>query len=47
MITAARVRIHREVTEVLGHIDDPGVDIMSIIKAYDLPVEFPESVKGN
>lgn len=34
-----------KITEVLGHIDDPGVDIMSIIKAYDLPVEFPESVK--
>ena len=34
-----------KVTEVLGHIDDPGVDIMSIIKVYDLPVEFPESVK--
>lgn len=34
-----------KVTEVLGHIDDPGVDIMSIIKAYDLPVEFSESVK--
>lgn len=34
-----------KVTEVFGHIDDPGVDIMSIIKAYDLPVEFPESVK--
>ena len=34
-----------KVTEVLGHIDDLGVDIMSIIKAYDLPVEFPESVK--
>lgn len=34
-----------KVTEVLGHIDDPGVDIMSIIKAYDLPVEFLESVK--
>lgn len=34
-----------KVTEVLGHIDDPGVDIMSIIKAYDLSVEFPESVK--
>ena len=34
-----------KVTEVLGHIDDPGVDIMSIIKAYDLLVEFPESVK--
>lgn len=34
-----------KVTEVLGHVDDPGVDIMSIIKAYDLPLEFPESVK--
>ena len=34
-----------KVVEIIGHIDDPGVDIMSIIKAYDLPVEFPESVK--
>lgn len=33
-----------EVTEIIGHIDDPGTDIMSIIKAYDLPVDFPESV---
>ncbi len=32
------------VIEILGHINDPGVDIMSIIKAYDLPVEFPEDV---
>ncbi len=33
------------ITEVLGHINDPGVDIMSVIRAYDLPVEFPDSVK--
>ncbi len=32
------------VTEIIGHINDPGTDIMSIIKAYDLPVEFPEEV---
>lgn len=32
------------VIEVLGHIDDPGVDILSIIRRYDLPVEFPEKV---
>lgn len=32
------------VTEILGHITDPGVDILSIIKAYDLPTEFPEKV---
>ena len=32
------------VKEIIGHINDPGTDIMSIIKAYDLPLEFPESV---
>ena len=33
-----------KVIEILGHINDPGVDIMSIVKAYDLPVFFPEKV---
>jgi ribonuclease R len=33
-----------KVVEILGHINDPGVDIMSVIKAYDIPVEFPEEV---
>ena len=33
-----------EVTEVLGHIDDPGTDILSIVKAYDLPVDFSEKI---
>lgn len=32
------------VKEIIGHVDDPGVDIMSIVKGYDLPVEFPERV---
>lgn len=32
------------VTEVIGHINDPGTDIMSIVKGFDLPVEFPEKV---
>lgn len=32
------------VKEILGHVNDPGVDIMSIIKGYDLPLEFPERV---
>ncbi len=32
------------VTEIIGHINDPGTDIMSIVKGYDLPVEFPENV---
>lgn len=29
------------VTEIIGHSNDPGTDIMSIVRAYDLPVEFP------
>ena len=33
-----------KVIEILGHIDDPGVDIMSIVKGFDLPVEFGEKV---
>lgn len=33
-----------KVIEILGHINDPGVDIMSIVKAYDLPTDFPEDV---
>lgn len=34
-----------KITEILGHMDDPGVDILSIIRAYDLPGEFPDEVK--
>ena len=30
--------------EILGHINDPGVDILSVIRRYELPVEFPEEV---
>ena len=32
------------VVEIIGHINDPGTDIFSIVKDYDLPVEFPEKV---
>nr|WP_294148395.1 ribonuclease R [uncultured Clostridium sp.] len=32
------------ITEILGHINDPGIDILSIVRAYDLPEEFPEQV---
>lgn len=39
--------IHRpegEITEILGHVGDPGVDILSIVRAYDLKTEFPARV---
>ena len=31
-------------TEIIGHINDPGVDIMSLVKAYNIPVEFSPKI---
>lgn len=33
-----------KIVEILGHINDPGVDILSIVKGFDLPMDFPEKV---
>lgn len=33
-----------KVAEIIGHVNDPGTDIMSIVKGYDLPVEFSEKI---
>ncbi|MEE1257676.1 MAG: ribonuclease R [Lachnospiraceae bacterium] len=33
-----------KIVEILGHVNDPGVDIMSIVRGYELPVEFSEKV---
>lgn len=33
-----------KVKEILGHINDPGVDILSIIYQYDLPLDFSKSI---
>lgn len=32
------------ITEILGHRNDPGVDILSMIKSFDVPIEFPSKV---
>ena len=32
------------VTQILGHKNDPGVDILSIIYKHGIEVEFPEEV---
>jgi len=34
-----------KIVEVLGYAGDPGLDILSIIKKYDLPMEFPRKVE--
>ena len=33
-----------KVVEILGHINDPGVDILSVIRRHELAVEFPDEV---
>lgn len=33
-----------KVVEILGHLNDPGVDILSIVRGYELPVEFSEKI---
>lgn len=33
------------IIKILGHVDDPGVDILSIAAKYEIEDEFPEEVK--
>lgn len=33
-----------KIVEIIGHVNDPGVDIASIVKGFELPVEFEEKV---
>lgn len=39
-----RMKPEGVVTEIIGHINDPGTDIISIVKGIDLPMKFPERV---
>lgn len=33
-----------KIIEILGHVNDPGTDIISIVRGFELPTEFPEKV---
>lgn len=33
-----------KIVEILGHVNDPGVDILSIVRGYELPEGFSEKV---
>jgi ribonuclease R len=39
-----RMSAEGEVIKILGHKNDPGVDILSIIHKHGLPLQFPEEV---
>jgi len=33
-----------KVVEILGHLNDPGVDVLSIVRGFELPMEFGEAI---
>ena len=33
-----------KIIEIIGHIDEAGVDMLSLVKEYNLPYEFPDDV---
>lgn len=33
-----------KIVEIIGHVNDPGTDILSIVKAYGIPEEYPAEV---
>ena len=32
------------VTKIIGHINDPGTDILSVVESFKIPVEYPKEV---
>ena len=32
------------IVEILGHMDDPQSDVLTVLRAYNIPVDFPEDV---
>ena len=33
-----------KIIEILGHINDPESDVLSVVRALDIPVDFPDEV---
>ncbi len=42
--TSRHINPEGEIIEVLGAASEPGVDMLSIVRKFDLPTEFPEAV---
>ena len=38
-------RYEGKVVDIIGHVNDPGIDILSIIYKYNINVDFPDEVK--
>ena len=38
-------RFMGEVVDIIGHKNDPGIDILSIVKKYNIETDFPDDIK--
>ncbi|MDD6327699.1 MAG: ribonuclease R [Eubacteriales bacterium] len=36
-----------KIVEILGHVNDPSTDLLSVVRAYDIPMEYPEKVMNS
>lgn len=43
-IKAFKPQIKGDIIKIIGHRNDPGVDILSIVHAHDVDIEFPKEV---
>ncbi|MFR7590659.1 MAG: ribonuclease R [Longibaculum sp.] len=43
-IKTFKPQIKGDIVRIIGHRNDPGVDILSIVHAHDVDIEFPEEV---
>jgi len=43
-ISSGHYTLPCQVTEVLGHIHDPGVDVLTLVRQHNIPYKFPEEV---
>ena len=41
---SAKNKPEGKIIEIIGHVNDPGTDILSIVKAFGITVEFPKEV---
>ena len=41
---SARRKPEGKIVKIIGHINDPGTDVLSVVYARELPFEFPEKV---
>ena len=41
---SARRKPEGKIAKIIGHINDPGTDVLSVVYARELPFEFPEKV---